>query len=263
MQADPIPAFRDNYIWALRVAGRAPVAVVDPGDDGPVEDYLARTGRPLAAILLTHHHADHVGGAQALSRRHRCPVFGPDGPAGQLCDRRVGDGERVLVPGIEVAFGVLGVPGHTMDHIAYHGQGALFCGDTLFAGGCGRLFEGQPEDLWGSLRRLAALPGPTRVYCGHEYTVANLRFAAAAEPGSMAVTRRLAQVERLRAQRRPTLPSRMALERATNPFLRDHVPRVQHAVAEHLGAPATQALAEAPWSHFVALRSWKDGFRPG
>jgi hydroxyacylglutathione hydrolase len=177
-----VPAFRDNYIWALE-NGRDAV-VVDPGEAAPVESFLERHGLKLAAVLATHHHADHVGGLPQLVRRWKCPAYGPAREVAADLDERLGEGDRFTVPGLGIALGVLDIPAHTAGHIAFFGDDAVFCGDTLFACGCGRLFEGTAAQMVDSLGKLARLPGSTRVYCGHEYTLANIRFAEAVEPGN-------------------------------------------------------------------------------
>jgi hydroxyacylglutathione hydrolase len=254
----PIPAFRDNYIWLIREGSCA--AVVDPGDAAPVFACLDRERLALSAIVNTHHHGDHVGGNAALLARFPVPVFGPATEVIPGRTHALSGGDRVDIPGVRVTFDVLDVPGHTAGHIAYFGDvgGApvLFCGDTLFAGGCGRLFEGTPAQMWSSLARLAALPGETRAYCAHEYTLANLRFALAVEPGNAALS---ARIERDRARRErglPTVPSTIAEERATNPFLRAGADAVRAAAAAHAGRPLPDDVAS-----FAALREWKNGFQ--
>ncbi|HTY99954.1 MAG TPA: hydroxyacylglutathione hydrolase, partial [Rhodocyclaceae bacterium] len=221
METVPLPAFEDNYIWTLRRGGFA--AVVDPGDAAPVLRHLAASGDRLCAILVTHHHADHTGGIAELLARQPVPVYGPARMAGAL---PLADGDRVELPELAVDFQVLHVPGHTRDHIAYYRRGMLFCGDTLFACGCGRLFEGTAAELSASLARFAALPGDTAVYCGHEYTLSGLRFARAIEADNPAVLARSRTAEDLRARDLPTLPTSIELELATNPFLRLAEPAV-------------------------------------
>ncbi len=253
----PIPAFADNYIWLLRDGPRA--AVVDPGDAAPVLAYTEREGVRLTAILATHHHGDHVGGIPALLARFPVPVFGPARETIPGRTHALAEGDHFDVPELPVALRVLDIPGHTAGHIAFvgdiAGQPTLFCGDTLFAGGCGRLFEGTPAQMWASLSTLARLPPQTRVYCGHEYTVANLRFAAAVEPGNPELPVRQAHEEAKRARGAPTLPSTIALERATNPFVRASVPAVKDAAERH----AARAIADDV-DAFAVLRGWKNSY---
>jgi hydroxyacylglutathione hydrolase len=251
---EPIPAFEDNYIWLLRKTGEQAVAVVDPGDADPVIERLRADRMRLSAILITHHHGDHTGGIPDLLGEW------PEATVSAPADRRirgatmtVGDGDRVSVPGLHVQFDVLEVPGHTATHIAYLGDGMLFCGDTLFAAGCGRVFDGTFEQLAASLRRIAALPPETLCYCAHEYTLANLGFAAWVEPNSAALAERTAAARALREAGRPTVPSRLSLELATNPFLRTAEPAVVAAAETFAGAALTDATAV-----FTALRRWKD-----
>lgn len=255
----PIPAFRDNYIWLIREGTDA--AVVDPGDAVPVLDYLDREGLHLCAILNTHHHGDHVGGNEALLARTSVPVFGPAGEAIPGRTEALREGDRMTVPRIGLALRVLDVPGHTAGHIAYASDGGdaaepiAFVGDTLFAGGCGRLFEGTPQQMWSSLSKLAALPPQSRMYCAHEYTLSNLKFARAVEPDSEALARRIAREEGRRAHGEPTVPSVLADELATNPFLRSRHPRVIAAAERQAGRPLGD-----PAETFGVLRAWKDRF---
>lgn len=250
-----IPAFADNYIWMLRGADDR-VAVVDPGDAAPVQRELDRSGGVLAAILLTHHHADHIGGAVALASRHGCEVYAPEDPriAGGFASVREGD--RVELTCLGMNLEVLEIPGHTRSHIAFVGGDSVFCGDTLFSAGCGRMFEGTPVQMHRSLERLASLPGQTRVYCGHEYTLANLAFAREVEPGNAARERRLAEARALRGRGEPTLPATIAEERRVNPFLRCDEPAVRQAASRHAGRPLSDAVEV-----FAVLRAWKDGYR--
>jgi hydroxyacylglutathione hydrolase len=254
MQVHAVPAFQDNYLWVLADGRRA--AVVDPGDAVPVQRFLEAKGLDLAAILATHHHGDHIGGVPELVARWGCPVFGPahDGVGGLT--RALGEGDRIEVPGLDAAFEVLDVPGHTAGHIAYVGEGAVFCGDTLFACGCGRLFEGTALQMSQSLAKLAALPAATRVYCAHEYTLSNIRFAQAVEPGNAALTARHARDSAKRAAQQPTVPSTIGEELATNPFLRCDAPEIVAAAQKHAG----RAL-RGPVEVFAQIRAWKDGFR--
>jgi hydroxyacylglutathione hydrolase len=253
----PVRAFSDNYIWLIdspRAQGR--VVAVDPGDAEPVIAELQRSGASLAAILLTHHHPDHIGGVPELLRRWAVPVIGPDDPRIAQRTLTVRDGERCDLPDLGLCFEILQVPGHTLSHIALWGHGALFCGDTLFSAGCGRMFEGTPTQMNASLTRLRNLPPDTRVFCGHEYTAANLRFALTVDPGNGAARDYQARVDGLRAAGGPTLPSTMALEIQVNPFLRCEQPAVAAAAAAHAGKSL-----DGPAEVFGALRAWKDQFR--
>jgi hydroxyacylglutathione hydrolase len=252
----PIPAFTDNYFWLLERAGAA--VVVDPGDAGPVERALAERKLSLAAILVTHHHFDHVGGLKALTARHAVPVYGPAAEQRTIgaLTQALQEGDRVRLDTLDLDLGVWEVPGHTLGHIAYVGKNFVLCGDTLFSAGCGRLFEGTAEQLHRSLDRLAALPEATRVYCTHEYTLDNLAFAAAVEPDSTAIRDEIARVRKLRARGQPSLPSTIGHERRINPFLRVGDPAVVAAVRRHAG-PGPSGAGEV----FAALRRWKDSFR--
>jgi hydroxyacylglutathione hydrolase len=257
VQVRPVRAFTDNYIWLIdapRATGR--LVAVDPGDAAPVKAELNRCGASLAAILLTHHHPDHIGGVAELIRSWPVPVIGPDDARIPLRTRTVRDGERCDLPELGLSFETLAVPGHTLSHIAFHGHGALFCGDTLFSAGCGRMFEGTPTQMNSSLNRLRALPPETRMYCGHEYTAANLRFARAVDPDNKSVRDYCEVVERARAADQPTLPSALSLEIQVNPFLRCDTTAIRAAAEAHAGKPLPEAAAV-----FGVLRAWKDSFR--
>jgi hydroxyacylglutathione hydrolase len=254
LEIRPIPAFDDNYIWLLtEPPGRAAV-VVDPGDADPVIEALSAEGLELTAVLITHHHGDHVGGLKDLQQVWPgIAIYGPRDPRIRHLSERLGEGDEVTPPGLASRFRVLEVPGHTATHIAYLSEGALFCGDTLFAAGCGRVFDGTFEQLADSLLRIASLAPDTRCYCAHEYTLANLGFARWVEPGSPALAERERNDRGTRDAGRPTVPSTLALERATNPFLRTDVPEVI-AAAEGFAGRALRGHAEV----FTALRQWKD-----
>jgi hydroxyacylglutathione hydrolase len=251
MDIVPIPAFRDNYIWTLRDDRHA--AVVDPGEAGPVRSYLKKEKLKLVAILATHHHPDHTGGIADLVADARVPVHGPRGEPIPALTHPVGQGDSVNVPELSALFSVLDIPGHTRAHVAYYGLGALFCGDTLFACGCGRVFEGTPEQMVDSLAKLAALPDDTKVYCGHEYTLANIEFARKVDPGNAELAAREERARRLRAAGKPTLPSTLGEERATNPFLRCAEPVVVESANKYLGARVAD-----PVRVFAAIRDWKN-----
>jgi hydroxyacylglutathione hydrolase len=251
-----IPAFADNYIWLIEAPSRpGSVVAVDPGEAGPVETALDLSGARLAAILLTHHHPDHIGGVSRLLERGSVPVIGPDDGRIPVRTRTARDGERCELPELGLAFDILGVPGHTLSHIAFWGHGALFCGDTLFSAGCGRMFEGTPVQMNNSLSRLRSLPPETAVYCGHEYTAANLKFALTVEPDNRAALEYQEEVRSLRDTGAPTLPSRIGLERQVNPFLRCDEPKVRAAASARAKRPVDDA-AEV----FGVLRAWKDQF---
>lgn len=248
-----LPALSDNYIWALPGAnGRA--VVVDPGEAAPVLAAI-EAGLHLCAILLTHHHADHIGAAAELAQCCKVPVFAPHDDRIPCAGTRVGEGDAVELPGAGLRFSVMHVPGHTLSHLAYVGHGVVFTGDTLFSLGCGRLFEGTPAQMLDSLRRLAALPDDTQICCGHEYTLANAAFARVVEPDNAALAQRTEQARAAREAGRPTLPVSIATERATNPFLRCGEAGIANRVAAHCGTQASDTLGT-----FAALRRWKDGF---
>jgi hydroxyacylglutathione hydrolase len=253
----PVRAFSDNYIWLIEPPlAPGSVVAVDPGDAQPVISELQRRGVSLAAILLTHHHPDHIGGVPELLRHWAVPVVGPDDTRIAHRTLTVRDGVPCEMPDLGLSFETLQVPGHTLSHIAFWGHGALFCGDTLFSAGCGRMFEGTPTQMNASLNRLSGLPPDTRVFCGHEYTAANLRFALTVDPANREAREYQTRVERLRAEGSPSLPSTMGLENRVNPFLRCEDPAVVRAVESHAG----KSLNE-PSLVFGALRAWKDQFR--
>jgi hydroxyacylglutathione hydrolase len=248
-----VPAFKDNYIWILE-DGRHAVAV-DPGDSAPVADFLAKRGLELSAILATHHHADHVGGLPALVERWKCPTFGPAREVAAPLDHRLTEGDRITVPELGIELETIDIPGHTAGHIALFGAGMVFCGDTLFTCGCGRLFEGTPAQMADSLGKLARLPGDTRIYCGHEYTMANIRFAVAVEPANRKLAQRQARDAAKRERGEPTVPATIAEELETNPFLRCDKPEVVASAERHAGRKL-----ETPIEVFAEIREWKNNF---
>ena len=252
-----IPAFKDNYIWLLRKGASA--VVVDPGDARPVLDLLEREGLTLTSILITHHHADHQGGVARLLENYAAPVFGPAAESITAITRPLFGGETIQLKSLDLELQVLAVPGHTLGHLAYFGSGCLFCGDTLFTGGCGRLFEGTPAQMHDSLTRLAALPEQTAVFCAHEYTETNLRFALAVEPRNRRLRERVDEVAVARAKGWATVPSTLALERATNPFLRCQEAEVV-ATARSRAALNNQAFSGDPLAVFSVLREWRNSF---
>jgi len=247
-----IPAFKDNYIWLLRKGSAA--VVVDPGDARPVLEVLEREGLALTAILITHHHADHQGGVAGLLAHYPATVFGPADESITALSRPLRGGETIDLPALGLAFEVIAVPGHTLGHLAYYGSGCLFCGDTLFGAGCGRVFEGTMAQMLASLALLAALPDDTAVYCAHEYTQANLRFALAADPGNRALQQRADEVAAARAEGLASVPSTLMQEKATNPFLRCGDP------ALIASAQSRVAQANSPLEVFTVLREWKNVF---
>lgn len=253
MKIASISAFNDNYIWALTAHGHC--VVVDPGQASPVQHYLAQHGLRLSGILVTHHHHDHVEGIADLVAQTPVPVFGPDNSAIPHLTHRVSEGDKIALPGLNATLTVLEVPGHTADHVAYYGQQALFCGDTLFAAGCGRVLGGSIEQLFASLQRLAQLPPSTHVYCAHEYTLSNLRFAQQAEPDNAVLIARQQRCAQLRAENQPTLPSLLSEELATNPFLRTSQATIHASAEQFCAQPLATELAV-----FTQLRAWKNVF---
>lgn len=258
IQIHALHAFSDNYIWLLQDLSTRTCAVVDPGDAAPVLAWLEEhPGWRMTDILITHHHHDHVGGVAQVKQVTGARVCGPAHETIPARDVALVDNDRVSVLGLD--FTVHAVPGHTLGHIAFYhddaAQPVLFCGDTLFAAGCGRLFEGTPQQMHASLERLAALPDATLVYCAHEYTLSNLRFAHAVEPDNKDIAERLAQMSQWRAENRISLPSNLALEKRTNPFLRTHETSVKEKLDERAGSThASQTEV------FATLRAWKDNF---
>lgn len=247
-----IPAFKDNYIWLLRKGASA--VVVDPGDASPVLEVLEREGLTLTSILVTHHHNDHQGGVAELLAHYPAEVFGPATESITGISQPLRGGETINLASLGVGFRVLAVPGHTLGHLAYYGSGALFCGDTLFCAGCGRLFEGTPLQMHESLSQLMKLPDQTAVYCAHEYTEANLRFALAVEPGNRQLRRRVDEVAVARAKGLATVPSTMELEKATNPFLRCTEPEIVASAQTRVAQAHNEAEV------FTVLREWKNSF---
>ncbi|MBY6093295.1 hydroxyacylglutathione hydrolase [Ferrimonas balearica] len=253
MMITPIAALNDNYIWCLHRDNAA--WVVDPGSADAVLAHLEQQQLQLRGILITHHHWDHTDGIETLRNAFAAiPVIGPDNPVIQGLTQRVQHGQQVELDGLGVTAKVIALPGHTLDHLGYCVDNAVFCGDTLFSGGCGRLFEGTAAQMHNSLSQLAALPADTRVFCTHEYTLANLAFASAVEPDNEALLEYRRWCEAQRAAGQPTLPSTIGQERAINPFLRVDTAGVKAALSQREGTESDSV------ARFAALRHWKDNF---
>jgi len=251
-----IPAFKDNYLWLIEADSHC--YIVDPGDGLVVHQWLQRRGKRLSAILITHHHRDHIGGIDMLLRHYPVPIYGPHSDYIPQITHPLTDNDRLSLPGLPLK--AIAVPGHTMDHIAYftHPEKQdplLFCGDTLFAGGCGRIFDGTAERLHNSLTKLSRLPGETRVFCAHEYTLANLQFARTIEQNNKDLMKRIGVEEQKRMHNQPTLPTTMAIERATNPFLRCQHDNIKRNVEKHY-----QTTISSELEVFTLMRQWKDNF---
>jgi hydroxyacylglutathione hydrolase len=253
LRISAIPAFDDNYIWLLTAGGKA-CAVVDPGDEDPVFEVLRKEGLDLRYILLTHHHPDHTGGVPELLEKYQATVYGPDDTRIPFVDRVCREGDRVYLEDLNAEFSVLEVPAHTRTHIAYYGENALFSGDTLFSVGCGRFFEGTATDMQAALDKLAALPAETKNYCAHEYTQSNCNFALQVEPDNADLQARAQTVRNLRSNGKITLPTSLAEEIATNPFMRTRENSVVKA-ARQLDPEAGPGITT-----MAAIRAWKDRF---
>ncbi len=250
-----IPAFTDNYIWLLRTTSSPYCIVVDPGDSAPVLEYLQRESLQLAAIILTHHHFDHMGGVDKLLSHSQVPVYGPRYNQIEQVSHPLLENDEITIAELELQLKIISTPGHTLDHIAYYGENMLFCGDTLFSAGCGRLFEGSAEQMSTSLAKICQLPDNTQIFCAHEYTQANLAFALQVEPNNLAIQERSVEVSNLRQQDKITLPSTLQLEKTTNPFLRCQEESVKRAATIHAGRELT-----TPVEVFAVIRQWKDNF---
>ena len=249
----PIPAFSDNYLWIIHDDEHA--VVVDPGDAKPVLNYLQQRGLKLTDVLITHHHYDHIDGVHELINACSCRVYAPKDDRLNFTHHVVKEGDVVHLSSLNLSFEVLETPGHTLTHVCYVDHSRLFCGDTLFSGGCGRMFEGTPEIFVNSLNKIKSLPDEIKVYCTHEYTESNLRFARLADPQNTALANHLKTVKDWRQQGRPSLPTDLSLERQINPFLRTHHPEVQKSVSQHWNQ-----ACDDPVSCFALLRKWKDNF---
>lgn len=252
----PIPVLQDNYVWAIIDKNQSIALIIDPGEAIPVSVFLKQQQLKLVGILITHHHWDHTNGIEALKKEYDTPVFGPANETIPGMTMPLQEEETVSIQGFPLSFKVISIPGHTLGHIAYYFPGMLFCGDTLFASGCGRIFEGTPAQMYESLQEIAALPHDTKIYCAHEYTLNNLRFAKLVEPNNPAIMERIKEVTDLRQQGLPSLPSTLHAEKETNPFLRCRLPQVIASVENYAGEPLKDEL-----DVFTRLRQWKDNFK--
>ena len=250
-----IPALNDNYIWTIVHSKNRRAVIVDPGEAEPVLNLFKQQNLALTAILVTHHHWDHTNGIQRIIEKYPVPIYGPLKDAIPLCDYPLNDGDMVELPEVELTFKVLEMPGHTLGHIVYWGHQCVYTGDTLFTAGCGRIFEGSPDQFYHSLMKLASLDPQTRIYCGHEYTDKNLRFAEIVEPNNPKLKRRIIKTRQKLSQNQPTPPSTIQLELETNPFLRCHEKSIQQRVQKYYGYPLANTVAI-----FAALRRWKNEF---
>ena len=249
----PISAFHDNYIWMINHPGSHYAWVVDPGDHRPVLKTLEAKGWELKGILLTHHHTDHCGGILGLLEHFPVPVYGSYRDESGLADRLFQGGNTAHIGPFH--FLVLEIPGHTLDHIAFYGHGVLFCGDTLFSSGCGRIFEGTAPQMFNSLNQLRSLDDNTQVYCGHEYTEHNLKFALTLEPENADAKQYLRNVQLLRSRHHPSLPSTLGLEKKVNPFFRCDQPTIRESAERRYSQKLLQ-----PIDVFAKVRDWKDHF---
>lgn len=251
----PIPAFADNYIWTIVHQRSRHAVIIDPGDADAVISAVDQLNLIPTYILVTHHHWDHTGGIDTLKSHYSLPIYGPDNPKIAGIDHTLGHNDKLNLPKLDLSFQVHTTPGHTLDHIVYVNEKWLFCGDTLFSAGCGRLFEGNAAQMYESLQSLARLPNDTAVYCTHEYTLSNLKFARTVEPDNSQAQDYFAEVQEKRAKKAPTLPSSIGIERQINPFLRCEIPEV-HRAAEN----RAQKRLQTPTEVFAVLRCWKDTF---
>ncbi|MES2141282.1 MAG: hydroxyacylglutathione hydrolase [Pseudomonadota bacterium] len=256
IRVEPILAFKDNYIWCLINDETNHCIIVDPGEAKPVLAYLKRFKLSLDAILITHHHWDHTNGIKGILNTHSVPVYGPAKEKIMSVTHPVDEGDNVQLANWPITFTVLDIPGHTLGHVAYYADGLLFCGDTLFSAGCGRLFEGTAEQMLASLNKLSNLPDETKIYCGHEYTLNNLQFAQTVEPNNLQIKERLENVRELRQKNLPTLPAVLANERLINPFLRCDNAEIAVKIKKHRGK-SLDSLAEI----FAYLRQWKNNYK--
>lgn len=251
----PVSAFQDNYIWIIKNSESNDVAIVDPGDAAPIIDYLTTSKLNPVAILITHHHRDHVGGIEQLTSKYTIPVYGPASENISGVTHSLNEGDTLILDKLNVKFDILEVPGHTLGHIAYYGHKKLFIGDTLFMSGCGRLFEGTPKQMYQSLNKITSLPEDTEIFCAHEYTLANLCFARAVEPDNNDIVARVEHCTQLRKNNLPTVPGTLGEEKKTNPFLRVNIPEVINAAENYAGHTLSNKV-----DIFASIRKWKDNF---
>jgi hydroxyacylglutathione hydrolase len=256
IRVQPILAFKDNYIWCLINENTKHCLIVDPGEAKPVLAFLKQLNLSLDAILITHHHWDHTNGIKMIVQSYPVPVFGPINEKIMAVSHPVSEGESIELADWPT-FKVLDIPGHTLGHIAYYGDNLLFCGDTLFSAGCGRLFEGTAEQMLNSLNKLLKLPDETQIYCGHEYTLSNLHFAQTIEPANSDIKERLERVRELRQKNLPSLPTVLADERLINPFLRCANSEVIARIEKHSGRKFGKSAEEV----FSYLRQWKNNYK--
>ena len=254
IKISPVSTLQDNYVWVIIDSENKSAIIVDPGEAAPVHQFLTQHQLKLKAILITHHHWDHTNGIAELLQHYQVPVFGAKKMETPEITNTVEDGANIKLP--PFAFDVIAIPGHTLNHIAYYAKGMLFCGDTLFAAGCGRMFEGTPQQLFHSLQKLAALPDDTNVYCAHEYTLNNLRFAKAVEPHNQKIMEKIEHIKKIREKQSPSLPSTILDEKETNPFLRCDSAEIKANVEAHIGKKLN-----SPLEIFTELRKWKDIFK--
>lgn len=250
----PVPTLKDNYVWIIINESEQCALVVDPGESQPVIDYLKKNQLNLRGVFITHHHWDHTNGIAELVKHYPVPVFASTQCPVPSITHRLSEHQTVNLDSFP-SFRVIDIPGHTLDHIAYYAPGILFCGDTLFSAGCGRIFEGTAEQLYSSLQKIMSLPDDTQIYCAHEYTLNNLRFSQQVEPDNIAINQHMRNVTLLRHKNEPTLPSRLKLEKEMNPFLRCHISAVIQRVEQYAEKSLPSSIEV-----FKVLRQWKDSF---